>query len=29
LQNLHSVASLAAVDFHRPQEWLPLDQLCL
>jgi hypothetical protein len=29
LQNLHSVAPLAAVDFHRPKEWLPLDQLCL
>lgn len=27
LENLHSVATLGAVDFHRPHEWLPLDQL--
>ncbi|MEI7575700.1 MAG: hypothetical protein WCK51_02325 [Armatimonadota bacterium] len=27
LENLHSVAKLGAVDFHRPHEWLSLDQL--
>lgn len=27
LGNLHSVATLGAVDFHRPHEWVPLEQL--
>ncbi len=27
LENLHSVARLGAVDFHRPHEWLGLDEL--
>lgn len=27
LDNLHSIAPLAAVDFHRPQDWLPLIEL--
>lgn len=27
LENLHSIANLGAVDFHRPHEWLALDDL--
>ena len=27
LENLHSLATLSAVDFHRPDEWLQLEEL--
>jgi len=27
LENLHSIAKLGAVDFHRPHEWLALNEL--
>lgn len=27
LENLHTIAPLEAVDFHRPHEWVPLEQL--
>ena len=27
LQNLHSMAELGAIDFHRPQDWVPLSNL--
>jgi hypothetical protein len=27
LENLHSLVELGAVDFHRPQDWVPLDEL--
>jgi len=27
LENLHSIVELGAVDFHRPQDWVPLSNL--
>ena len=27
LENLHSIVELGAVDFHRPQDWIPLVEL--
>jgi hypothetical protein len=29
LENLHTIVPLKAVDFHRPQDWVPLESLVL